>query len=243
MTQENKYGLNWSREYDEFRFLGYNRDVDTKRVNKIKAVIAEDGFLVPILVNVDGYVVDGQHRLSAVRDLGKEFSYVQYDIPTDKLPNIISKLNSTAKTWGLVNYMEMWAQLGKAQYMWMDELIKKQDILFTHFYRLVGNVVNKFGAKFRSGTVTFTEAQKEKIFKRAKEFNEIRYLEPRFKDFGTGFLNALAAIIITRGYDHGSMINAISTYPGSLLKCRTGSEYKGELIELYNRIAGPKNKM
>lgn len=245
MTQgvERLYGLDWSNDYDKFKILNYNRDIDQTRVDKIKKVIASDGFLVPILVNQDWYVVDGQHRLNAVRQLGKKLSYVQYDIPTDKLPIIIAKLNSTAKTWKMINYLDMWYILGKEHYVWIGETVKNLDLPFTNFYKMLTSTAMKFSQKFKDGTLTLTQSQRDRLEERGKQFNEVRFSEKRFADFGTGFLVAITNIVTTKGYDHQTMMTAIKEYPGSLLKCRTASEFKGQLLDLYNRMATPKNKI
>ena len=67
-----------STNYDEFRTLNANRNVSENHVKQIKAAIETVGNLtevVPIIVNENKEIIDGQHRFEACKELGLPIFY------------------------------------------------------------------------------------------------------------------------------------------------------------------------
>lgn len=58
-----------TKDVDFFRPDKNNRQIIKKHVEKLKRFIEEDGQLNPIEVTVDGTVIDGHHRLLAIKSL------------------------------------------------------------------------------------------------------------------------------------------------------------------------------
>ena len=66
-----------TKDYDLFRKLIGNRDVDIKRIQKIKKSILEIGYVTsPILVNEKMEIIDGQGRFYALKELGMPIDYI-----------------------------------------------------------------------------------------------------------------------------------------------------------------------
>jgi len=66
-----------TKDYDLFKMINYNREVMKPRIDKIVESIKEYGFILPILVNKEFMIVDGQHRFEAAKKAGSEVSYIQ----------------------------------------------------------------------------------------------------------------------------------------------------------------------
>ncbi len=86
-----------------FKLHNVNREVDTPRVKRIVNSMKQDGLkLVPIIVNSNYVVVDGQHRLTAAKEAGKGI----YFIVDNSIPNTTKgifeaarKFNQNMKEW------------------------------------------------------------------------------------------------------------------------------------------------
>ena len=62
-----KWHLGETRNYDRFKFVESNRDINDNNVNKIEQSILEIGIQVPIVVNDNYEIIEGQHRFVALR--------------------------------------------------------------------------------------------------------------------------------------------------------------------------------
>lgn len=118
--------------YDLFSFLNLNRDINPKHVKYLRTLIDKNGFTGTILVIITDlfegvekmYVVDGQHRFKACVDLGIP---IRYEIPPrefntkGEIVSYIAGLNTSSKPWYLQEYMNAWADLGRAPYLIISE--------------------------------------------------------------------------------------------------------------------------
>ena len=77
-----------------FKLHNVNREVDTPRVKRITDSMKKDGLkLVPIIVNSNYVVVDGQHRLTAAKEAGKGI----YFIVDTSIPNTTKGIFEAAR--------------------------------------------------------------------------------------------------------------------------------------------------
>lgn len=83
-----------TRDYNKFLHIMGNREINKSNVERLKKSIREIGLQVPILVNENRAVVDGQHRLQALRELNLPVTYIQSEITREEhIPNLqVSKL-------------------------------------------------------------------------------------------------------------------------------------------------------
>ena len=105
-----KFKTHETREYGVFKFLDTNRECNQRILNKLTDSIKEIGVQIPIIVNEDKYIVDGQHRFWALRKL----KYV--------VPYIVSKawkndehtiaINNTSSKWTAMDYANYAAESG-----------------------------------------------------------------------------------------------------------------------------------
>lgn len=91
-----------SKNYDKFRFLESNRMVDFRHVRRLKKSIADIGLIEPIVVNDRLEVIDGQHRLQALKELDEPVTYI-VSHSADKAT--VMDVNNTQKNWSLSDYV------------------------------------------------------------------------------------------------------------------------------------------
>jgi hypothetical protein len=110
---QNTLNIEKTDEYSIFNTLTSNRVVNKKHVKVLKESLSETQIPVPIIVNEQMEVIDGQHRLQAIKELGLEVYYIT--IPGLGLPDVI-RLNHDAKNWTLRDYIEAYVAEGKENY-------------------------------------------------------------------------------------------------------------------------------
>ena len=104
--------------YSIFNKIIGNRSIDKKNLNRLKKSIHKIGLQQPILVNENLSIVDGQHRLQAVKELNIP---VQYFISNKTSENDIDELQ-VSKPWNAFDYCDRNAKRGN------EDCIKAIDI-------------------------------------------------------------------------------------------------------------------
>jgi hypothetical protein len=129
-------------EYNIFKSHVQNRNIDEKSVIKMMDSISKYGLIQPIIVSSDGYVIDGQHRLSACMRLNKEVTYViNYMISSKAL----MEANNTQKKWTNDDWTKHYSELGNTDYIMLSDKISELKSKFTSgkvqyaFYDKEGN--------------------------------------------------------------------------------------------------------
>jgi hypothetical protein len=96
-----------TRNYNEFKFANFNRDVVDVTVKKLKNEYEkEDNFrYFPIIVDVDMKIIDGQHRFVACRDLGLPIYYIKKNKSVE--PTDVRTVNKAGKKHTVQDIFEM----------------------------------------------------------------------------------------------------------------------------------------
>lgn len=102
-----------TRKYDSFRKLEGNREVDEQHVNELMTLIGEKDLRLPIVVNENMEVVDGQHTLEAARRLKKPVYYV---VRSGAGLNEVQSLNLHQKSWTIRDFARSFADRGDESY-------------------------------------------------------------------------------------------------------------------------------
>ena len=100
-------------DYSIFNQLNGNRKVMPRHVNEIVNSIKKNGYYpVPILVDDDYNVIDGQHRLEALKQLNLPVYYVKNGF----IDNDCIELNASSKNWNVIDYVKFYASKGLKDY-------------------------------------------------------------------------------------------------------------------------------
>lgn len=123
MYKETNKKIYTTTDYDMFKILDGNRSVKNARVVKTVESIEKHGWLTqPILVNEKFEVIDGQGRLEALKRLEMPVEFViDEGIGIEECRT----LNVYQKNWGLMDYVESFANCGNDNYIWLEALIRK----------------------------------------------------------------------------------------------------------------------
>ena len=119
-------------DYDKFTLIKGNRKIKTFQVNKLKASYQKGQIPVPLIVNERHEIIDGQHRLEALRQLGLP---VPYMIVKDSGIKEVQRLNTQQQNWTTENHLRCYVERGKEMYIKYDERIH-QKFGFDHLTKI-----------------------------------------------------------------------------------------------------------
>lgn len=158
----------------KFKTVHENRPIDQRHVKRLENLIQRNGWLDSVIVvNKDMGVLDGQHRIEALRDIqsktGEEFT-VQY-IMTDNPDLSPEAINIAQKNWNTADYVHLIAERGNVSYKYIDQLFKqfsppfaKSTILKT--IRESDSIIGTSTTSIKEGKLVITAEQ----YNEAREF-------------------------------------------------------------------------
>ncbi len=197
------------------KFSTVNRDIVKNHASKFIKKISAYGWIVPIVIDSKGNIIEGHHRVQAAIEMGLKFipAYIIDWVDTSNLKEYqeyIMNLNASNRTWYAIDYLKTTA-INQPDYKYVyGKFIESKGIL------TVGNVLNIY---FNSGATQRFKDGKSRI--KNEDFAD--YLYETFKNLRATWGNKkIQSFTINRAV--GFMYN----------QCKTQSEvnYIFEQIEM-----------
>lgn len=218
-----------TENYDMFKKIGGNRKINKANYAKIVKSMKEEQLIIPIVVNEKYEIIDGQHRFTACKDLGKPVYFYMvrgYGLEQVKRANIASS------NWKKENYLDMFVAEGNEVYKEFEEIKERYDLNISNLLKIFAIVQEKqsarVGYEFENGTFTLDGKMEVLRFLTALEdFNFFKFYK------SNNFLIAFTRLYFKSEYDHDKMKTKLITHRNSLEKRSTSDEY---LVLLCNRI-------
>lgn len=218
-----------TENYDMFKKIGGNRKINKANYAKIVKSMKEEQLIIPIVVNERYEIIDGQHRYTACKDLGKPIYFYMvrgYGLEQVKRANIASS------NWKKENYLDMFVAEGNKTYKEFEEIKERYDLNISNLLKIFAIVQEKqsarVGYEFENGTFTLDGKMEVLRFLTALEdFNFFKFYK------SNNFLIAFTRLYFKSEYDHDKMKTKLITHRNSLEKRSTSDEY---LVLLCNRI-------
>jgi hypothetical protein len=228
-----------TNDYTKFKDLPGNRQVDKRHVNQLIRLMTENGNLTdqfPVVVDKEGYVIDGQHRLEALKVLGWEVGYIVEEAATiDTVRNI----NRGNKNWSWRDIAESYARLGNKEYQWFLHYYDKYDISYTLAMMFCGTKMTKRSANgmYASGEMVIPD--KDQAIKFAEQYTDLREaVDITSHDFG----KALNKIFHSPFYDHERMVRKMREQGHTLPIKANESDYRRDIESVFNYAYPEDNK-
>lgn len=217
-------------DYAMFKALNGNRRLNIHHANRLMKSIEQESLCVPIIINENYEVIDGQHRLYCWEKLGLPAYYVL--IPGYRLPQV-QRLNNNSKTWKISDYADSYCELGYKDYCKYKEFRKMYDIGdYECIAMLEGNMrgSGKSFANFRDGKF------KIKSWNRAcKEAEEITKYKPLYDGWKKrSFVIAMLHLINHKDFKPNQLLNKFKKFPSKVQDCVNSEQYIAMLDKLYN---------
>lgn len=220
--------------YNLFKRLKGNRQVYQPHVTRIANIIASDpenARYTPVLVNGQMEVLDGQHRLEALEQLGMPVYYMVK--PEGDLADV-QRMNSNSRPWGPMDYAHSWARRGRAHYQQYIDLRERYGLSHraTLTFMGVGNGGN-MGRTFIEGRLPEFNGQKTVLnIERLFEVGD-RLVDPTIikKD---SFTTAFWALINHPDYSHERFIDKLEKNADMVPRRALREDYIRVLERIYN---------
>ena len=120
-------------DYNQFKILNTNRKVDKTNVNRLMLSFKTyPGIVIPIWVNDNFEVIDGQHRLEIAKLLSKEITNTKISLFYYIRPGSIREariMNTYTAKWTTDAFHQSHLAEGKAPYVLLDQLYKDYETL------------------------------------------------------------------------------------------------------------------
>lgn len=145
-------------DYDLFKGVLGNRELNRAHIVNLSESISRHNMLEqnPIIVNKKMEVIDGQHRLSAARELGLP---IFYTIVNHAGIEDIQRLNTAAKPWDPKDYLNSYIALGKEPYIIFNDFIVSHNLSIRQGLQLLkgDDSGESYTKAFKRGLLEFSE--------------------------------------------------------------------------------------
>lgn len=217
-----------------------NRDIKLVHVERLQNLIAEHGYIkgMPIIVDKNGYIIDGQHRYMACKNLK-----VEPEIVVEENFDIVPLLNSTQLRWGTAAYVKYWAAKGLTDYIILQNICKAKNISPGICYNIVfGKSMDKTGLErvgykspIKNGEFKFPEHSKKYFEKLSRKIDMILNLVSVLKLPKTDrLIIAIARLANNPNFSFDTMLTKLDYQMSKVYKCTTIDEYTMMLAAIYN---------
>ena len=222
-----------TNDYSMFKRLMGNRKVDNNRLAKIRKSIEEVGYIpVPLVVNENMEVIDGQARLIVFEEYSLPVNYMI--VPGLGFDDCIA-MNISGTNWHQIDYIEAFAQNGNSNYVRILELIKRNpDVTLTNIMCASTGLMTSSSASVKTGTIEVSEGQ---YFKACELLDYVTKVLPLINGIGKSknyFANALMFAYQCESVDPEKMVHQIANYSHKLGSFGDTESCLDALSEVYN---------
>lgn len=236
MTQE----ILSTKDYGLFKEFNSNRELDDKHVRRLARKISEKNLLHinPIIVDADMYIIDGQHRLEAAKELGVPIYYM---VSNRTSRSDISKLNSNKKNWKTMDYINFHTVEKVRNFVELSKFMNHYEHLSpSAAIALCCTTLSRNTRELQEGRVDILNIKfAYQVADLIKELDR-RYQKAFIWD--SRFPLALAKAIKTDNFDMDRFYAQIEDAPREFVKCTNLKDCKAMIQEIYNRNLS-KNKI
>lgn len=216
--------------YTQFQMMRGNRIVNHANVSFIEKSMVEKQLIIPIIVNDNFEIIDGQHRFLACRKLGLPVYYIINEGYT--IDDVIRANVNGGLKWYNKDYLDRYVALENPVYLTIRDFCVENLITATDYIKLTSLI------KDENSNITKTDFREGKFgleqHMRMTDFIEKLNIFNRFVGYKTtSFMTAFMKLYLREDYDHNSMITKFNLYCNNLIFQRTINEYLGVLC---NRI-------
>lgn len=220
-----------TEDYHLFKRIKGNRPIKSSHVNRLFNSISHNPDLIksnPIIVNKDMEIIDGQHRLEAIKKLGLPVYYVEGN---GLGLSEVQALNASVKSWNMVDYAKSYAELGNKHYKVYLEFLSK--------YKLGKTVIadylslDKHCTKEAFVDGKFKTVDVEKSQKLCEALLDIGRFHGNFntKPFSTAFKKVWQ----NKDYNHKRMLERMEKYASTIENYRIQEDYVRAMERIYNK--------
>ena len=129
--------INYTTDLETFSFKKFNREINQKKVDEICKTIEEYGIIVPIIVDKNLEVCEGQHRVKALMKYNENNlnnkKGIHFVIRKEVTSDTIKVMNRTSTNWKPQDYLHSYVETGFPEYIKFQNFNKKNQEFSIYF--------------------------------------------------------------------------------------------------------------
>jgi len=225
-----KSPINATFDYVKFAKYNFNREIMPGKVaNLIKMIkIIDLTRYLPILVDADFRIIDGQHRFEACKRMEKPIYYIVVDINSEDVKISMRIINTGQSRWTQSEWVHYHSELGNEACIAIKKCMREYKMNVTNSMAFICR--NSRGRALKEGTLKIeNENWRESISIAESYYSAFPFLK---KSFGT---RSLVDLICSPSYDHAKMWGKIYKNRYDIDECATNSQYNKMWEEVLNK--------
>lgn len=229
-----------TKDYSIFKFRDDNRIINTNHVKYLVKKMKEKGWLKTstVVINGNGDVIDGQHRVKAAMEVGVPIRFrVERGAGIDE----ITEMNTGQKNWSPFDHIHKFVARGNENYIKFDNFVKEfPTFRITECAMFLNNGISTVDRKvFEEGRWVAKDVNKAR-----KWANQCLSLKPYFeKGYNKSiFVRALIKVFVNKSdvFDFDQFIHKVKLRPNMIFMCGTVDQYVEMIENIYNYKRGDK---
>jgi len=182
----------------------------------------------PIIVNENGEILDGQHRVTAALELG--YKSVPCLVRSGNL-ELAQKLNKHTRNWSIMDFAFSYAAQGKKDYQIFLDYKNTWGFGINECLIILSGRHHQTFPIFRAGNfqVRASIAEAKAV---AEAIQEYKNIVPNNGYISRGFVLAFLKVYRTKGFSQKRMLHKLGMYP--LQRCPDSHMYLDALERIYN---------
>ncbi len=221
-----------TKNYQIFKFLHGNRSLDFKHVSRLKESLKTVNLmpLKPIITNKKNFLLDGQHRWVAAKELGLPISYCVTDIEPKDAIKVIQILNQNGKAWDVQDFLHLYCTEKNPNYIAFDGFQKKWMLGTGECLMLLSGKYNRKYSNFKKGLFKIENVAKAERLAEMFYDMERFYSDFKRRPFFVGFIR-LASY---EGYNHKRLLKNLKKSDIKIAHHINSDGYLQNLLDIYN---------
>ena len=224
----------------DIKITDVNRDIHQPHVDRLKELIKKHGYYegLPIIVDEDGFIIDGQHRYLACKALG-----IEPPIVVGKSFDVVPIINSTQLSWGLKDYVKYYSAKGYEDFVILEQICKSKDISPGTAYTIMFDKtsprtgLSRKAAQnpLKDGTFKFPDKSDKGLAKLERKVDAVlRLISLTGLPKTDRLIIAIARLAKDSNFGFKMMEKKIEYQKSRIYRCATIQEYMTMLATIYN---------
>lgn len=222
--------IHTTKDYTLFLPLPGNRKIDQGHVKRIALSMKDKDLCIPIIVNEDMRVIDGQHRLEARRQLRKTVYYI---VLSGMGIHETQLANATNKNWTMDDYLNSYVDQNFAHYKTYKEFREKWKFGHSECISLLSHNNTRNPNHYHD----FKHGQfGVKNLSRANDYAEkIVFLEQYYKGCRRrSFVLAMCIALNHEAFIYEEFLDKLAYQSSRMVDCTDTKQYLKLIEEIYN---------
>tara|TARA_R110000824_G_scaffold309442_1_gene496803 strand:+ start:301 stop:1209 length:909 start_codon:yes stop_codon:yes gene_type:complete len=234
----------YTSNYDKFKIMEDNRDIDNKHVAELIENIRNRGQLQPIIINEKNEIIDGQRRFRCCKLLGIPVMYLVSYKTTIK---DVLMINTSQKSWSSWDYLKAYSHTNHDNYVeyrkvlkFLEDYVLRFDIaLFLLYGKPLQYNAGKGLKAFKLGT--FKVDSLEKAQRQASQLLKIKAFAPNLIKIAK-FCKAFLRVSIVDDFSLITGYKQLEANTNKFDRCQNQRDWDEAMVRAYNHNLKKPNK-